>query len=375
MTRRYWLDSLLLIAEPVIKSLAQNRLKLTLPTDDHPRADFAPLEAFARTLAGLAPWLELEDVPEDEADLQRRYRNDVLICIDHATNPESPDYMNWGDGGDQPLVDAGFLSQALLRAPRQIVDKLPLAVQERLVVCLKKTRSIWHNDNNWLFFSVMVESLLHRLDEPVLVDRIHLVIDTFEAWYRGDGVYSDGESLHVDYYNSFVIHPMYVDFCKTFSGSVPRCREMLDTVLRRARRYGVILERSIAADGTFPIVGRSACYRFGAFHLLAQLGWTHELDQNLPPSQVREALTAVLARTLEVPDNFDNEGWLLPGVAGFQAELAEPYINRGSLYLATLLFLPLGLPKSDEFWSGPELDWTMKRLWSGGQISIDHAID
>ena len=78
---------------------------------------------------------------------------------------------------------------------------------------------------------------------------------------------------------------------------------------------------------------------------------------------------------MSAPDMFDEKGWLLPGVYGHQPELAETYINIGSLYLCSSVFLPLGLAPSDEFWSGADEDWSGKKVWSGGHISIDHAED
>jgi len=78
---------------------------------------------------------------------------------------------------------------------------------------------------------------------------------------------------------------------------------------------------------------------------------------------------------MEAPDIFDADGWLQPGVYGCQPELAEGYINTGSLYLCTALFLPLGLPADDEFWSREEEAWSSRKVWSGGQICRDHAID
>ncbi len=33
----------------------------------------------------------------------------------------------------------------------------------------------------------------------------------FKDWYKGDGWYGDGVDLHMDYYNSYVIHPMLLD--------------------------------------------------------------------------------------------------------------------------------------------------------------------
>jgi hypothetical protein len=55
-------------------------------------------------------------------------------------------------------------------------------------------------------------------------------------------------------------------------------------------------------------------------------------------------------------------------------EIAESYISTGSLYLCTAVFLPLGLPASDEFWSGAPADWTNKKAWSGKPVKVDHAI-
>ncbi len=375
MTRELWVDAMSKLVEPVLEAINTNRLKATLPTDLNPdKAAFAPLEAFARTLAGIAPWLELDAKSPSERELQLRYREYALAGLDHATNPDAADYMNWGDGGDQPLVDAGFLAQALLRAPTELLQPLSGRVRGQLIACFKQTRRIWHPDNNWLFFSGMVEAALFALGEEIVEERIHFIIDRFEGWYLGDGVYGDGKELHVDYYNSLVIHPMYLDMCRTLAPVVPRCEAILPEVLRRARRHAVILEHLIAPDGTYPAIGRSLTYRSGVFHLLAQMALLHELDESLAYGQVRAALTAVLRRSL-IPDaNYDEASWLLPGVAGHQANLAERYINRGSLYLASAILLPLGLDEADSFWTDPEAAWTMKRLWEGEEVSIDHAL-
>ena len=38
-----------------------------------------------------------------------------------------------------------------------------------------------------------------------------------EEWYVGDGFYSDGPGFAFDYYNSFVLHPMYVECLEAVS--------------------------------------------------------------------------------------------------------------------------------------------------------------
>ena len=130
----------------------------------------------------------------------------------------------------------------------------------------------------------------------------------------------------------------------------------------------------ISPEGTFPAVGRSITYRFGAFHLLAQMSLMRQLPAELVPAQVRGALTAVIRRMTEAPGTFDREGWLTVGFCGHQPGLAEGYISTGSLYLCAVGLLPLGLPPEDEFWSGAPSDWTAKKMWSGQDMKPDHAL-
>jgi len=37
-------------------------------------------------------------------------------------------------------------------------------------------------------------------------------------------------------------------------------------------------------------------------------------------------------------------------------------------------WLPLGLPQTDEFWSAPPERWTSQKMWSGENLSADHAM-
>jgi hypothetical protein len=130
----------------------------------------------------------------------------------------------------------------------------------------------------------------------------------------------------------------------------------------------------ISPEGTYPVIGRSITYRFGAFHALADAALLHLLPDGIDPAQVRSALTAVIRRQLAVPGTFDEGGWLKVGFAGSQPRMSEDYINTGSLYLCMAVFLPLGLPDDDPFWNRPSADWTSKKAWSGVDVGADHAI-
>ena len=46
----------------------------------------------------------------------------------------------------------------------------------------------------------------------------------------------------------------------------------------------------------------------------------------------------------------DNHGWLKIAFNDNQLNIGESYINTGSLYLCSLVFLLLGLQETDNFW-------------------------
>ncbi|UQZ32711.1 hypothetical protein C2I18_03540 [Paenibacillus sp. PK3_47] len=373
--RKYWLDTMLLIGTPVLEALRQRTLKNTLPMEFHSdRSTFAPLEAFARLACGMAPWLELEGLEGEEEQLREYYAKLMLEALDAATDPESADYMNFEVEG-QPLVDAAFLAHALVRAPKRLASRLDKRVKANVIAALKKTRRTATSGSNWLLFSAMVEAALYILGDPEY-DRMRVgyAVHMFMDWYKGDGVYGDGKDFHWDYYNSFVIQPMLVDVITLFEQDAAPYPSLKPLIMQRAQRYSAVLERMIAPDGTYPFLGRSIVYRFGAFQLLSQAALQHFLDESLQPAQVRCALTAVIKRIMDFPGNLDGNGWLCPGVYGYQPELAEGYINTGSLYLCASVFLPLGLLPADPFWSGDNVKWTAQQIVSGEDVMRDHAL-
>ncbi len=375
--RAYWIATLQRLADPVLTNLAAGTLKQRMPVEQAAaaryRQDVTHLEALGRLLAGIAPWLELETPAGEEAVLRDKYRELAARAMASAVDPASPDRLNFTEHR-QPLVDAAFLAHALLRAPHGLRDRLDATTRDRLVNALVSTRAITPGFNNWLLFSAMVEAGLKSLGAAWDGMRVDYAVRQHDQWYKGDGVYGDGPAFHWDYYNSFVIHPMLLDVLEECGDASPAWIEMRDRAAARATRYSAVLERLIAPDGSFPLVGRSLAYRCGAFQLLAQAALQQRLAPELSPSQVREALTAVIRRTLDAPDTFDRAGWLRIGVAGHQPTVGESYISTGSLYLCATALLPLGLAAEHRFWSDPPTSWTAKRAWSGEPVPIDKAL-
>ncbi len=129
----------------------------------------------------------------------------------------------------------------------------------------------------------------------------------------------------------------------------------------------------ISPEGTFPVIGRSSAYRFGAFQTLSLIALRHELPQSVKPAAVRCGLDAVIHRMIEAPATFDQNGWLRPGIVGYQPAIKQNYISTGSLYLCLAGMLHLGLPADDPLWTAPPESWTQKRLWAGENVPSDHA--
>jgi len=376
--RRRWVAIAEKLARPVLEHLARRELKKKMPVEQPPgagREKFTRLEAAGRTLAGLAPWLGADGLDGAEQKLRRQLLLLAQTALDAATDPQSPDFMNFSEGG-QPLVDTAFLAQGILRAPHALWEPLEPRAKKQVIAALKSSRKIALPDrNNWVMFAAMIEAALLEFGEPTLEERLEDCLRKMFGWYAGDGAYGDGEFFHFDYYNSFVIQPMLLDVLDVLQRHDARFAAARAVALRRAQRFAEVQERLIAPDGTFPSLGRSTTYRFGAFQALAQMALRHELPGRLPPAQVRSALTAVIRRTMEAPGTFDENGWLRIGFCGHQPALAEKYISTGSLYLCATGLLPLGLPATDPFWQGPAGRWTSQKLWSGESLPADHALD
>lgn len=376
--RAYWVELLAKVSRPVLRSLSEGKLKQRMPVEAphgnaEDRRQFTYLEAFGRLLTGIAPWLEHGPTEGSEEALRLECAGLARSAMAMATDPSSPDFMNFSKGG-QPVVDAAFLALGILRAPTELWKKLDIKVRQNVIAALESSRKIIPAYSNWLLFSATIEAALSLMGawwDPVRVD---YAVRTMNTWYKGDGLYGDGPEFHFDFYNSYVIQPMLLAVLDTVGDQSAAWRALQPDILRRAQRYAAIQERLIAPDGSFPPVGRSLSYRFGAFHLLADMAYRRQLPASLSPAQVRSAITAVMRRMSEAPGTFDQNGWLQVGFCGHQPEIAEAYISTGSCYLCAAAWLPLGLPATDPFWADPASPWTSQKAWNGQPVPLDAAL-
>lgn len=367
--RAYWVKLLYKIAYPVVSNLSRGTLKKNMrveksPTYGNRPINFTYLEAVGRTYVGIAPWLALPDDDSEEGKLRKELRNLAVQGLENAVNPDSADYLDFRNDF-QPIVDSAFLAQAFLRAPDALWRPLSALTKNRIVTEFKSLRDRKPSNNNWLLFGAITEAFLLSIGEDYDLQRITQAFTKFKEWYLGDGWYSDGPKFAFDYYNSFVIHSMLVDSLKIMSEKGFVDIEEYKVALKRLQRYAEHQELLISPEGTFPPIGRSIIYRTGALQSLAEVALMEKLPDGIKPAQVRTALTAVMKNMFTFEDNFDSEGWLQLGFCGYQPDAADYYISTGSLYLATVGFLPLGLPATNPFWIDPPANWTAKQAWLG----------
>ena len=377
--RQFWLTQMDKMVRPVLSSLAHDSLRIVMPKIVSPRSDNREqrlqvqyVEVLGRVLCGIAPWLQGEGGSPEEVALRNQYRQWVVKGVSNALDSTAKDYMRFDLAGQQ-LVDASFIALAFARAP-WLWEHLDKTNRERLVTVLKSTRRFKPGFSNWLLFSAMTEAFLGQYGYEWDPMRVDYALQQLEQWYVGDGMYTDGPSYAFDYYDSYVIHPYLAAITDIIGKKTNTYKDMIAKVKKRNERYAIIQERLINSDGSFPATGRSIVYRGAAFHHLADMAWRKALPEQLKPAQVRCALTAVIRKTLESPSTYQN-GWLTIGLYGSQPDLADVYNNQGSMYLASVIFLPLGLPESDPFWAGAPEKWSAQKIWSGEDFPNDHSVN
>jgi hypothetical protein len=378
--RAYWCQQAYKMAQPVLENMAKGELQKNMKTEFSPSFDnrnkkVLYMECFGRLMAGIAPWLALPDDGTAEGRQRAQLKEWALQSYKNAVDPNSPDYLCWGIGG-QNLVDAAYIAESFTRAYDALWVPLDTVTKARYVKEFIKLRKIDPPYTNWLLFSSTIESFLARVKAPYDQYRVNSAIRKTEEWYVGDGWYADGPVFAFDYYSSYVFHPMYLETLQNMLEAKANTRldyqKYYDRELRRCQKFAIILERFISPEGTFPVIGRSTPYRLAAMQPLALMAWYQKLPKDLTNGQVRAALTQVMHRMMDQQNNYNDAGYLTIGFCGSQPNTADWYTNNGSLYMCSLCFMPLGLPADAPFWTAPAEPWTQVKAWGGQPFPKDH---
>lgn len=379
--RQYWCSLAYKMAQPVLENMAKGELQKNMQTEFSPNFDnrnrkVLYMECFGRLMAGVAPWLTLPDDATAEGKQRKQLREWALASYKNAVDPQNPDYLCWGIGG-QNLVDAAYIAESFLRAYDTLWKPLDEVTKKRYLTEFAKLRHIDPPYTNWLLFSSTIESFMAKAGGDFDEFRINSACRKVEEWYVGDGWYADGPSFAFDYYSSYVFHPMYLETLQAMVDAKVNSRldyqKYYNRELKRCQKYSIILERFISPEGTFPAFGRSIPYRMATMQPLALMAWYQKLPKDLSNGQVRAALTKVLHRMFDQQNNFNEKSYLSIGFCGnSQKNVADWYTNNGSLYMTTLAFMPLGLPADHPFWTDAAQPWTQVKAWNNQQFPKDH---
>lgn len=371
--RTFTLNMLFKIADPVLIPLSKEQLHTDFPRKNwetrESNIQTSPLQAFGRTLSGMAPWLSLGADTTEEGILRSKYIAIAKQCLINATNPGSKDYM-FKDATQERIVHAAYIAFPLLIAPEQLWKPLTQQQKNHVIAALKTHRNFTPNESNWLLFPALIESALWKLTGTCDKKPIEYAIKKHTDWYLGDGVYGDGPDFHWDYYNSYVIHPLLMEVLRNSKEMGMAVDGIRKEAIQRGQRYAEVLEHLVSPEGTFPVIGRSSVYRIAFLQQLEYLVFREKkLPASVSPGATRSAITAVIKNMMLAPGTFDENGWLNAGIVGEQVNARDYYNYTGALYMCVLGLSHLGIPANDTFWTEPAGKWTQQRIWSGEDLT------
>ncbi|KHL91252.1 hypothetical protein QW71_35730 [Paenibacillus sp. IHB B 3415] len=318
------------------------RLEIGRTGASYPAAT-AGMEGFSRVLWGLVPLLAGGGSSE--------IRDIVLEGIRHGTDPAHEEY--WGDvrDYDQRLVEMAAFGFALAAVPEQIWAPLAPHEQDHLYNWLNQINSHPCYDCNWLFFNVLVNVGFRTIGRTYDAVQLENNLQRMDAFYLGEGWYSDGVDGHCDYYGPFAIHYYSLLYAKLMEQEDPERSRLFK---ERARLFAAGFLGWFAPDGSALPYGRSLAYRFAQSAFWSALAYADVDVEGFPAGVVKGIVLRNLRWWFSQPI-FDAAGVLTIGYTYPNLVMAENYNAPGSPYWALKTFLPLALGEEHPFWSEEEL--------------------
>lgn len=320
------------------------------PSRSGPDSD--ALEGFARTFL-LAAWRISADGgtgPVAE-DLIARYSSGLAAGAD-AAHPEAWPRIVPGRPS-QPMVEAASVALALHVTRPWLWNRLEPRTQGLVADWLGGLVGNVTWPNNWVLFQTVVEEFLASIGARYREREILRGLDAIEAWYVGDGWYTDGSGRNFDYYIGWALHFYPLMWTRMAENGVRsgRALQVREVYRNRLRQF---LERYfdfVGADGAPVFQGRSLTYRFAA----AAPIWVGELFDCSPydAGLSRRAASGMLRYFAErgAPDE---RGLLTLGWHGEFLPMTQDYSGPASPYWASKGFLGLALPVAHRVWTAVE---------------------
>lgn len=305
-------------------------------TSAHYPVEIAGMEGFARLLWILAPLLSAGEASD--------FRETFIRGIRHGCDPDSPDYWGALEDNDQRCVEMAAFGLALALPNCGIWAALSADEQDNLEGWLRQSAEFQIPDNNWHFFPVLVQvglKCVGRHYDMMVIDQ-HL--NAIDAFWLGNGWYSDGAGKPRDYYISSGFHfysLLYSHFMQDVDPE--RCLRYR----QRARQFAKDYIHYFTADGNALPFGRSLTYRFVqvAFWSAAAYTGLDALSMPVIKGIILRHLDWWLTQPFIGPDGLFSLGYTYPNLV-----MTEDYNSPGSPYWACKALLILALPQESAFW-------------------------
>ncbi|WP_253381950.1 DUF2264 domain-containing protein [unidentified bacterial endosymbiont] len=304
----------------------------------HYATEIARMEGLSRALWGLFPLM----ASGESEPFSEKY----LAAIKLGTDPQSPGY--WGQTGpyDQRLVEMAAFGLGLSLLQDKLTAHFSEPELNNLHAWLNQITDAQMPDSNWNYFAIMVQLGFRRAGmayDQAAIDRRFALMD---AYYLGDGWYSDGPGRPKDYYISMAFH-FYGLIYATLSGDEARANILRE----RSRLFAEDFIYWSAADGASVPFGRSLTYRFAMVAFWSAVAYSGL--EVFTPGIVKGIVLRHLRWWQQQPMT-DRDGILTLGFACPNLAMCEDYNSPGSPYWALKTYLILALPEAHPFWQAQE---------------------
>lgn len=300
------------------------------------------LEGIARILWGVVPLV----AGGGEFPYWKLVRN----AITQGTDPQHKNF--WGDTQDmdQRSVEMAALGYMLALAPDHTWKPLNLREKSNLVQWLAKIQNQKMPQNNWLFFTVLVQAGLRNVGcEDLIQSNVEAeYLSRLESWYIGKGWYGDGEKQTIDHYGGFAMHFYGLIYASLPEQSNPCLAQLFR---KRASDFANPFKYWFAATGESLVQGRSLTYRFATAGFWGALAIAEECP--IPIGEIK-GLWARQIRHWKNKPIFTTDGRLTRGYDFPNLQMCEVYNSPTSPYWSMKAFLPLLLSNNSSFWKAEE---------------------
>lgn len=284
----------------------------------------------------------------------------LLNTFRHAFDPVHEHY--WGepvaDKPTQRTVESALVAIALHRLGPAFVEKLTPAERTNVNRWLASCTVFPERENNHAWFTATNQAArleLSRSFAEFKGDESWMIAD-LEAMNAlapagEDGWYSDSPTLPLfDIYNFWT----FGNFPLFWSRIIGHRYEKWDTIFKnRVRQFLEKTPYFFAADGSFPLFGRSLSYRWATLSPLL-LGYEMKLWPH-SPGLLRRIVRTHFRWWWDLGAYDADRGKLLETLTPDGTPAASDiYVDNGHPYWAMLSYTLFSIPRTDPFWSAPE---------------------